>query len=76
MRGHAHSKLLICELVLADRDPEPAKVIRDINMLVIGGQERNMIQWNALLKKGGFRIVEVHGVGAENSSIIEVVLDE
>lgn len=76
MRGHAHSRLLICDLVLADRDPEPEKVIRDINMLVIGGQERNLIQWSALLKKGGFKIVKVHGEGGENSSIIEAVLDE
>ena len=76
MRGHPHSKLLICEIVLPDQYPEPAKVIRDITMLLIGGQERNLFQWNALLTKAGFKILKVHGVGGENSSIIEVVLDK
>ncbi|KAE9363222.1 S-adenosyl-L-methionine-dependent methyltransferase [Stipitochalara longipes BDJ] len=76
MRGHPHSKLLICELVLPDQHPEPTKVIRDITMLLIGGSERNLTQWNTLLKKGGFKIVNVHGAGGENSSIIEAVLDE
>jgi hypothetical protein len=76
MRGHPHSKLLICEIVLPDQYPEPAKVIRDISMLLIGGQERNLLQWNALLKNAGFKILKVHGVGGDNSSIIEAVLDE
>lgn len=76
MRGHPHSKLLICELVLPDQYPEPAKVIRDITMLLIGGQERNLSQWHRLLQRGGFKIVNVHGVGGENSSIIEAVLNE
>jgi hypothetical protein len=76
MRGYNHSKLLICELVLQDQYPEPAKVVRDITMLLIGGSERNLLQWNALLKRGGFKIVKVHGVGGENSSIIEAVLDD
>ena len=76
MRGHPHSKLLICELVLPDQHPEPTKVIRDITMLLIGGSERNLTQWNALLKKGGFKIEKVYGAGGENSSIIEAVLDE
>ncbi len=76
MRGHTHSKLLICEIVLPDQYPEPMTVIRDINMLLIGGQERNLFQWNALLTSAGFKILKVHGVGGENSSIIEAVLDK
>ena len=76
MRGNAHSKLLICELVLPDRYPEPAKVVRDITMLLIGGQERNLFQWHGLLQQAGFKILKVHGVGGENSSIIEAVLDK
>lgn len=76
MRGHPHSKLLICELVLADQNPEPARVIRDINMLVIGGKERNLFQWDDLLRKAGFKIVKVYGMGDPNSSIIEAVLDD
>ncbi|KAH8775107.1 O-methyltransferase-domain-containing protein [Hyaloscypha finlandica] len=76
MRGHPHSKLLICELVLPDRYPEPAKVVRDINMLLIGGQERNLFQWQGLLQGAGFKIANVHGSGGDNSSIIEAVLNE
>jgi len=38
LRGHLHSKLLICELVLADQNPEPVRVIRDIKILLIGGK--------------------------------------
>jgi hypothetical protein len=76
MRGHPHSKLLICELVLPDQYPEPAKVVRDIMMLFIGGQERNLFQWHGLLQRAGFKIVNVHGAGGDNSSIIEAVLDE
>ncbi|PMD20179.1 S-adenosyl-L-methionine-dependent methyltransferase [Hyaloscypha hepaticicola] len=76
MRGHPLSKLLICELVLPDQYPEPMMAMRDINMLLIGGQERNLFQWNALLTQAGFKILKVHGVGGENSSIIEVVLNE
>ena len=51
-------------------------VMRDINMLLIGGQERNLSQWNALLIKAGYKMLKVHGLGGENSSIIEAVLDE
>jgi hypothetical protein len=47
-------------------------------MLLIGGQERNLFQWNALLTKAGFKVLKVHGVGVggEHSSIIELVLNE
>ena len=76
MRGYPHSKLLICEIVLPDQYPEPMMVMRDINMLLIGGQERNISQWNALLTKAGYKILKVHGLGGENSSIIEALLDE
>jgi hypothetical protein len=76
MRGYPHSKLLICEIVLKDQYPEPMSVMRDINMLLIGGRERNLFQWNALLTKAGFKVLKVHGVGGENSSIIEAVLNE
>jgi hypothetical protein len=76
MRGYTHSKLLICELLLPDQYPEPAKVIRDITMLLIGGQERNLFQWQELLRRAGFKIVSVYGVDGDNSSIIEAVLDE
>jgi hypothetical protein len=76
MKEHPHSKLLICDLILADQYPERARVIRDMNMMVLGGKERSLGQWHDLLGKAGFKILKVYGVGDVNSSIIEAVLDE
>jgi hypothetical protein len=44
MRGYLHSQLLISELGLPDRNPDPAKILRDMTMLVIGGKERSLAQ--------------------------------
>ena len=76
MKGHPSSRLLISELVLPDSNPSPSAVLRDMNMLVIGGKERNVAQWEKLLGDGGFKIVEIHGLGHPHASIIEAVLDE
>ncbi len=76
MKGHPHSKLLICDLILADRYPEPAIVIRDINIMLLAGKERSLGQWHDLLGKTGFKIVNVYGMEVANSSIIEAVLNE
>jgi hypothetical protein len=76
MRGYSHSRLLICDLVLPDRNPDIRKVLRDINMLLIAGKERNLGQWHRLLGQGGFRILKIHGINNANSSIIEAVLDD
>lgn len=76
MRGYSHSRLLICDLVLPDRNPDMRKALRDINMLLIAGKERNLGQWHRLLGQGGFKILKIHGINNENSSIIEAVLDD
>lgn len=76
MRGYSHSRLLICDLVLPDRNPDMRKVLRDIHMLLIAGKERNIEQWHRLLGQGGFRILKIHGINNANSSIIEAVLDD
>lgn len=68
-------KLLITDLVLPDHSPPPGLVLRDINMLVIGGKERSLSQWEKLLGDGGFKIIGVHGQhGASAGSVIECVL--
>ncbi|KAE8446628.1 hypothetical protein EG329_011821 [Mollisiaceae sp. DMI_Dod_QoI] len=54
-------KLLITDLVLPDHSPPPGLVLRDINMLLIGGKERSLSQWEALLAEGGFKIIKMHG---------------
>lgn len=76
MRGHPRSRLLISELVVPDRNPDPAKVLRDITMLVISGKERRLAQWHILLNQAGFKILGVYGMDHSNASIIEAVLDE
>lgn len=76
MRGHPNSRLLICDLVLSDQHPDAGKVLRDINMLCIGGKERSLKQWASLLSKGGFKTVKVWGEEGDFSQIIEAVLDE
>ncbi|KAH7310071.1 O-methyltransferase-domain-containing protein [Rhexocercosporidium sp. MPI-PUGE-AT-0058] len=76
MRGSPNSRLLICELVLPDRNPTIGHVLRDMNMLVIAGKERNKIQWQKLLGQAGFKILGYYGLESANSSIIEAVLDE
>jgi O-methyltransferase domain len=76
VKGHSHSRLLICDLVLPDRAPDTDKVLRDLNMLVIGGKERSLSQWSSLLGQAGFKIVKVHGEDMPNSSIIEAAFDQ
>ncbi len=76
MRGSPHSRLLICELVLPDRNPSVGQVLRDMNMLVIAGKERNKIQWHKLLGQAGYKILDFYGLESTNSSIIEAVLDK
>lgn len=76
MRGHASSRLLICDCVVPDRNPPPRKTLRDINMLQYSGMERSYRQWDRLLKQAGFRIVHVHGLDNIANSIIEAKLEE
>ena len=76
MKGHPGSRLLISDLVLPDSNPSPSAVLRDINMLCIGGKERNVAQWEKLLGDGGFKIVKIHGFGHSHASIIEAVINE
>jgi hypothetical protein len=75
MKGYSKSRLLICDLVLPDHNPDAGKVMRDINMLLIAGKERSISQWNSLLGQEGFKILKVHGLGNVNSSIIETVYE-
>ena len=76
MRGYSHSRLLISELVIPDRNPDPARIPRDMTMLVIGGEERSLSQWRSLLGQAGFKILQVYGMDHANASIIEAALDE
>ncbi|KUJ11679.1 S-adenosyl-L-methionine-dependent methyltransferase [Mollisia scopiformis] len=68
-------KLLITDLVLADHSPPAGLVLRDINMLVIGGKERSRSQWESLMNEAGFKIIGVHSQeGMPIGSVVECVL--
>ncbi|KAL8722756.1 MAG: hypothetical protein Q9225_000817 [Loekoesia sp. 1 TL-2023] len=73
LRGY-DSRLLICDMVLPDRQPSALKTLRDINMMMFCGKERSRKQWESLLAQGGFEIVKIHGFDNPSNSIIEAVL--
>lgn len=68
------SKLLVCDVVVQDRRPPPRKVLRDMNMLLVGGMERSQQQWTYLLETAGFRVASFHGLQNSDNSIIEAHL--
>lgn len=72
MRGHPDSKLLICELVLPNRNPSAQFCLRDMNTIIVAGKERAEMQWQSLLDQGGFEILKIWP--AEHFSVIEAVL--
>ncbi|CAL3966109.1 hypothetical protein PZA11_002873 [Diplocarpon coronariae] len=76
LRSSPSSRLLICELILPDRNPSIGHVLRDMNMLVIGGKERSRAQWSRLLGEAGYRVVDWYGVDNAGCGIIEAVIDE
>jgi hypothetical protein len=67
-------RLLIIEMVLPTGDaPHPGKII-DMGMLVLtGGQERTEAEYESLLRKAGFRLVQVVPTTSA-SSIVEAAL--
>ncbi|KAL9093042.1 MAG: hypothetical protein Q9165_004180 [Trypethelium subeluteriae] len=75
MRGH-DSRLLVCETVLRDEQPNARDALRDINMLVIAGKERSVKQWDDLLQSENFVIETIHGLDGRMSAIIEARLKE
>jgi hypothetical protein len=71
----SHSRLLICDLVIKDQYPDSGHLLRDINMLLIGGKERSLEQWEELMGPEGFRIVKVYGNEAAPMRILEAVYE-
>lgn len=69
-----HSKLLICDVVVQDHRPQSRKILRDMNMLLVGGMERSQQEWTELLERGGFRVESFHGLHNSDNSIIEARL--
>lgn len=75
MRGHNHSKLLIIDNVLPDRNPSPQQCLMDMNMMTLAGKERSEKQWHILLKQAGFEILKIYE-GKANMRLIEAALKE
>lgn len=69
------SRLLICDIVIPDRNPPFRKTALDINMLQAAGKERSRRQFRELLESEGFRIVKVWGEDNPGNSIVEAVLE-
>jgi hypothetical protein len=69
----ATSRLLIIEMVLPAGDvPHPGKMTDIIMLTVPGGQERTEVEYDQLLKKGGFKLARV--VPTESAaSIVEAL---
>ena len=61
MRGY-NSKLLICDIVLTDTQPDTQKVLYDINMFFMAGKERSVKQWHAPVEGTEFRIERIIGL--------------
>ena len=70
----SHSRLLICDVVVPDDRPSSRKVLRDMNMFLVGGMERSEKQWHELLEGQGFSVKQIHGLHNSNNSIIEAKL--
>ena len=68
----AHGVLLLVELIVPDHDrPHPAKLL-DLQMLVLlGGRERTLEEWRALLAAAGFVLGEI--TQGPRSSVIEAL---
>lgn len=72
----AHSRLLLSEMIVPDHHPDFNCCLADINMLVVGGQERSKAQWTALLASEGFRIVRFYGEGNAVNGVMEAMRDD
>jgi hypothetical protein len=69
------SRLLVCELVIDDENPNRAHVLRDINIMTIGGKKRTVADWTNLLHQAHYDILNIHGIDGPGASIIEAVFN-
>lgn len=77
MRARNASRLLIQDMVLPDNRAGWRHAAQDINMLVLqGGMERTLAQWERLLESAGLHIIKVWKESEFVESIIEVGLKE
>jgi hypothetical protein len=60
--------------VLDDEKLVARNTLRDINMMVIGGKERSMRQWEELLQTEDFVVEKYYGLDGRMNSIIEARL--
>lgn len=68
-----HSRLFICDRVFYDEKADTISLLQDMNMMVIGGKERSLKQWEQLLGSEGYAIVKVWGSDSAHAQILEAV---
>jgi len=70
-----HSKLLIFEFVLPEKNTPLYPALLDINMMaLLNGMERNRAQWTALLDAAGLEVVKFWTAGDDTEALIEAQL--
>lgn len=70
-----HSRLLICDRVFYDERADTISLLQDMNMMVIGGKERSLKQWEQLLGSEGYSVLKVWGNDHAQAQILEAVYD-
>jgi len=54
-----HSRIVIADLVLPERNVSPQQAILDLNMMILGAMERTEDQWKSLLESVGLKLVKI-----------------
>ena len=68
------SALLIEEFVLPDASCPPYETLLDLNMMNMGGIERNVSQWKELLEKAGLRSKKIWTSKIDSRGILEAIV--
>lgn len=69
------SRILICDQVIAEKDPSSSSLLYDIDMMALfGGKERTLKEWKILLWRADSRlqITDVRKTEAASATILEV----
>lgn len=70
-----HSRILICDQVMAEHEPSPQSLLYDIDMMALfGGKERTLKEWKLLLQRADSRlqITDIRRTETASATILEV----
>jgi hypothetical protein len=54
-----HSRVVIADMVLPDKEVPSKLATMDLMMMALGGMERNENHWKMLLESAGLRLVKI-----------------